>query len=180
MNLQEQGRGQEGISVAQSKGILERGFESAVWTIRKFANDEEAKRDNPYEVVSFKDNILLNSGINELWTILCSTGGTRFDNANAQLGVGDSAVAEVATQTDLQAATNRAFVGMMAGFPSFGTNQRGTWRASFGGAVANYAWNEFVVRNGATALRCLNRRVSAQGTKVVNQVWELSLEISLS
>jgi hypothetical protein len=122
----------------------------------------------------------LNSGINELWTILCSSGGTKFDNTNAQLGVGDSNTAEAATQTDLQATTNKAYVGMMSGYPTYGTNQMATWKASFDANTANYAWNEFVVRNGATALKCLNRKVSAQGTKTSGQVWELTLQITLS
>jgi len=179
-DLQEKGIGTEKIGVVQSKNISDGLKErEVVWTIRKFANDEMAKLDRPYETVSFKDNILLNVGINELWTLACSGSGTRFDNANAQLGVGDSNAAEAATQTALQGA-NQLYKGMMGGFPTFGTLQRATWRASFGGTEANWAWNEFTVRNGAAANRLLNRRVSAQGTKASGAVWELTLEITLA
>ena len=69
---------------------------------------------------------------------------------------------------------------MMAGFPTYGTDQKAIWKSSYDGNTANYAWEEFIVRNGATALKCLNRKVSAQGNKAINQVWELSISISLS
>ncbi len=72
------------------------------------------------------------------------------------------------------------FVAQASGFPTFGSLQRATWRSSFGGAIANYPWNEFTVRNGAVALRSANRRVIAQGTKASGAVWELTLEIALS
>ena len=132
------------------------------------------------QFTTIKGNCLLNEGINELWTILCSASGTKFDNTNAQTGVGDSTVAEAVTQTDLQAATNKAYVGMMAGFPTYGTDQKAIWKSSYDGNTANYAWQEFIVRNGATALKDICRKVSAQGTKASGQVWELSIQISLS
>ena len=69
---------------------------------------------------------------------------------------------------------------MMTSFPTYGTDQKAIWKSSYDGTTANYAWEEFVVRNGATALKCLNRKVSAQGNKALNQVWELSISISLS
>ena len=192
MNLEEKGQGKENIGVVQSKGILERAFEHAVWKIDRWASEADKKAGKIYskkealklfgvpQFTSFERNCLLNEGINELWTILCSAGGTKFDNATAQTGVGDSTVAADATQTDLQAATNKSYVGMIAGFPTYGTDQKVTWKSSCDGTTANYAWEEFIVRNGATALKDICRRVSAQGTKASGQVWELSIEISLS
>jgi len=190
-NLNEIGKGKEKINITQQKGILERAFESAVWKIARWASEEDRKAGKIYseeealilfkapQFTEIKGNCLLNSGINELWTLVCSSGGTKFDATNAQLGVGDSDTAESATQTDLQG-TNKAYVGMMSGYPTYGTNQKATWKASFDENTANFAWNEFVVRNGATAQKCLNRKVSAQGTKTSGQVWELTLEITLS
>lgn len=192
MNLEERGRGQEKLNIIQSKGILEKAFEHAVWRIARWASEADRKAKKIYsekealklfgapQFTEIEGNILLNSGINELWTLVCSASGTKFDSTNAQLGVGDSTVAEDATQTDLQAATNKAYAGMMTGFPTYGTNQKAVWKSSFDGNTANYAWNEFVVRNGPTAAKCLCRKVSAQGTKASGQVWELTLEITLS
>ena len=255
-NLQEKGRGKDSVGVVQLKKILERAFESAIWRIERWASEADKKAGKTYskkkalrlfgapQFTTFEGNVLLNSGINELFTLICSTTGTRWDNAIAQLGVGAGTTAELATQTSLQivrvqtawvasiayalgaivrpvsvgdanefiyecttagtsgtaeptwpttdgatvtsgtavftARKRIEFQGQMAGFPTFGTAQRSTWRASFGGTVANFAWNEFAVRNGATALRCLNRRMSAQGSKVAGAIWEISLEITLS
>lgn len=124
-------------------------------------------------------NLLLNEGIDEAWLLVLGSGGTPYNNANAQLGVGDSTVAEAATQTDLQATTNKLYKGMNAGYPTSGT-QKATWQSDFTSTEANYAWQEFSLRNGATADKNLNRKVSAQGTKASGQTWTLTLDITLS
>lgn len=153
-----------------------------LWTIRRWKSEEEYLQGKaPYSVSQFEHNVLLNEGINEMWTILCSSGGTKFDNTNAYLGVGDSNAAESASQTGLQAATNKLYKAMDTGFPTYGTSQKATWRSTFAGNEANFAWNEFTVANGnSDAAKNLNRKVSAQGTKISGQVWELTLEITSS
>jgi hypothetical protein len=130
----------------------------------------------------FKGNLLLNEGINELWTILCTaSSGTKFDNTNAYLGVGDDTTSESASQTGLQASTNKLYKAMDSGFPTSGTSQLATWRSTFGASDANFNWNEFTVANGnSDASVNLNRKVSNQGTKVSGQQWQLSLQITLS
>ena len=251
MDLKEKGKGKENIGVIQSKGILERAFENALWKIDRWVSEADRKAGKIYskaealklfgvpQFTEMKGNCLLNEGINELWTILCSASGTKFDNATAQTGVGDNtgpvwaastayALGAVVTPTTAnncvyecttagtsgtaeptwpttegttvtdntavwtchtQAAdakqtnligANKAFVGMMTSFPTYGTDQKATWKSSYDGTTANYDWEEFIVRNGATALKDICRKVSAQGTKASGQVWELSIEISLS
>jgi len=162
------------------KGIAERIKEKSRWTIRKFRSERDWRENRPYEVSSFDGNILLNEGINELWTILCSSGGTKFDNANAYLGVGDGTAVEDATQTALQG-TNKFYKAMDTGYPTYGSGQKAVWKATFQGTEANFSWQEFTVANGnSDAAVNLNRKVSDQGTKTSGQVWELTLEISLS
>lgn len=190
-NLMEKGKGTEKVGINQQAKVLERATESAVWKISRWASEEDREAGRVYseeealrlfkapQFTEIKGNILLNVGINELFTLICSSSGTKFDNANAQIGVGDGTTAEDATQTDLQG-TNKAYVGMMTGYPTYGSGQKATWKSSFDGSTGNYAWNEFVVRNGATAAKCLNRKVSSQGTKSSGQVWEVTLEITLS
>lgn len=165
-----------------------------LWRIRRFASEEqhaegvlmldEAAREmcGVPAITEFRGNVLLNEGINELWTIVCSAAsGTKFDNSNAYLGVGDSATAEAASQTGLQAATNKLYKAMDGGYPTFGTSQLATWRSTFGSSEANFAWEEFTVANGnSDAAVNLNRKTSSQGTKISGQVWELSLQITLS
>lgn len=130
-----------------------------------------------------KGNLCLNTGIQGFEKLIAglSSPPNAWDNAHAYLGVGDSTTAAVATQTDLQAATNYAYVGMVGGYPSQ-ASQTLSWQASFGSGVANYAWNEFVVTNASTKGSgvCLNRLVSAQGTKTSGQTWVLTLQITWS
>lgn len=153
----------------------------AKWTIEKYQNDDAFKSQNPFEVKEVDYNLALNEGINLLWSLVCGGAGTAFDNSNAYLGVGDSSAAEAATQTGLQAVTNKLYKGMEAGYPTYGTAQKATWRAVFDGTEANWAWAEFTVANGdSDASVNLNRKVSAQGTKVSGQIWTLQVEITLS
>ena len=150
------------------------------WRIRKFANKGEYDKGNPFEIIEFEHNALLNEGINHLWKLVCSSGETLFDNANAYLGVGDDNTAASATQTGLQG-SNKYYKNVDSGYPTFGTSQKATWVATFDGSGANFAWQEFTIANGnSDSAINLNRKVSNQGTKVISQVWELMLEISLA
>jgi hypothetical protein len=151
------------------------------WTVRKYANDEAFQRNESFEEAIVEGNLLLNEGIAELWDLACGLGSpTAFSNANAYLGVGDSSTAESAAHTGLQASSNKAYVGMESGYPSR-SGQTVTWRAVFGSAVANFAWNEFTVANGnSDSADNLNRKVSSQGTKASGQTWTLDLAITFS
>jgi len=134
----------------------------------------------PYEVKEGEGNCLLNSGINEIWDLVTGvvTGADHiFDNTHAQIGVGDSTTAAAATQTDLQAATNKTYKAMEATFPT-STLQKATFKSSFGSADANYAWNEWVVKQ-STSAKCLNRKVESLGTKTTG-TWTLEVTITLS
>jgi hypothetical protein len=131
----------------------------------------------PYEVINGEGNCLLNSGIDELWDLVCGDSANHFNNAGAQIGVGDSNTAANATQTDLQAATNKTYKGMDSGYPT-STSQKATFKASFGASDANYVWNEWVVKQ-ATSGKCLNRKVESLGTKT-GGTWTLQVDITLA
>ena len=150
------------------------------WTIRRYEDDQAFKDEKPYSVSEFEENVLLNEGIALMWDLIIAAGGTAFDNTNAYLGVGDSNTAEDATQTGLQATTNKVYVAMEATYPSR-SSQTVTWRSVFGSAVANFDWNEFTVANGnSDSATNMNRKVDAQGTKASGQTWTLDLAITLS
>jgi hypothetical protein len=183
----------EGILPQQKTILQESGKEKAYWGIKRYACDEDYKKGVIYDdkeakylfgvpqETQFKYNLLLNEGINALWTLVCSSSGTKFDNSNAYLGVGDSSTAENATQTALQASTNKLYKAMDATYPTYGTSQYATWKSTFTTSDANFAWNEFTVANGSSDTASnLNRKVSAQGTKLNTQTWELTLQITLS
>ncbi|MEO0166605.1 MAG: hypothetical protein ABIL39_10770 [candidate division WOR-3 bacterium] len=154
------------------------GFKTK-WKIEKYENEMAKELNMPYEISEFDGNIALNEGINALWTLVCGGSETPFNNTNAQLGVGSDNTSESATQTDLLDSTP-TWKGMDSGYPQYGSNQKVVFRSTFGANEANEAWNEFSVRNGASANKNLNRKVSAQGTKISGQVWILTLEISAS
>jgi len=155
--------------------------EHALWRIRKFESEAAHTAGKAYEIAEFQPNVLLNEGINELWTVLCSAAsGTKFGTGSF-LGVGTDDTAASASQTGLQEATDKLYKAMDASYPTYGTDQKATWRSTFGASEANFAWNEFTVANGNSDSSVnLNRKVSAQGTKTSGQVWELTLEITLS
>lgn len=149
------------------------------WTITKYANDEAVKAGKPYEEIQIAGNVMLNEGINEIWALVNGSGGTAYNNANSRCGVGDSTTAESAAHTDLQAASNKLYVAQNSGFPTIGSQQI-VFKCDFTSGQANFAWNEFSVDNGGTALKNLNRKVSSQGTKSSGQTWTLTLTITLS
>jgi len=160
--------------------IIEHAHARALWTIHKFEDDKAFAANDPYDVVEFGPNLLLNEGITALQNLLVGNAETSFSNANAYLGVGDDATAAAAGQTGLQAAVNKLYKAMEATYPQI-AGQTTTWRAVFIGTEANWAWNEFTVANGnSDAADNLNRKVSAQGTKTLGQTWTLDLQITWS
>ena len=162
------------------------------WVVRRYESEEAFRRgDKPQDQIDTKTgrilpgeehvprNLLLNEGIAELLLLLTGGTATAFDNANAYLGVGDSSASAVATQTGLQAATNKFYSAMEATYPQISA-QSITWRAVFGNSEANFQWNEFTVANGnSDAADNLNRKVQDLGTKTVG-TWTLDLTITFS
>jgi hypothetical protein len=148
---------------------------------------DSARHDSgaePDEVLELPKNLLLNAGITRMLNLLIGAGGTAFNNTNSRIGVGDSTTAAAATQTDLQAATNKYYMTMDATFPSV-SGQTVTFKSTFGSAVANFAWQEWGIDNGTTAnttgvAPMLNRRVTSMGTKASGATWVLTVTITVS
>jgi len=199
-NTREGGRGFESANV--KKVIDEYGKIKTEWRIWKYPKMESwAQKQLHYlhhvlgwSIEKVKDlgifekpsllwipgNILLNEGINLVWTLVCGGSGTPFNNANAYIGVGDSSTAESATQTGLLG-TNVAYKGMDSGYPQYGSNQQAKWQSTFGGDEANFTWNEITVANGSSnAATNLNRKVQSLGTKASGTTWVAQLTITLS
>jgi len=126
------------------------------WKVTKYNKGEST----PYEVNEFDGNLLTNEGMNHLWKIIC----------------GD-AVDDLETAPTFTAGVKE---GMEAGYPTFGTDQKANWKASYDGDTANQSWQEFGLLTKTTDGVLINRKVSDQGTKVSGQTWELELEIKLS
>jgi len=158
--------------------ISETNSSKRIWEIRKYLNRSDYEKDKPFEVSRFEGNIILDEGANAMWTLVAGGTETAFNAANAYLGVGDSNTAESATQTGLQATTNKLYKGMVSGYPQYGTNRQIVFKSEFTESEANFAWNEFTVANGSSdTAKNINRKVSAQGTKTSGQIWTLTFTI---
>lgn len=161
------------------------------WTIRRYADDAAFAAGMPTPVLDaegkelpgvseIEGNLLLNEGIQLLLDLLIGAGGTAYNNANSYLGVGDSSTAESASQTALQASTNKTYKAMQSTYPQR-SSQTVTWRAVFASGDANYAWAEFTIVNASSDTGTnLNRKVSSQGTKASGQTWTLDVTVTIS
>ena len=143
-------------------------FEAETWAARAI---------RPYEVLVGDYNAMVDNGI-DLALLLLVGGGAAFSNANARLGVGDSATAWATTQTDLVAATNKLRKGMNATYPVTGTKKQ-TFRSDFLTGEANWVWNEWGIFNAASGVTMLSRKVEALGTKA-SGTWTLTVDFSLA
>lgn len=160
-----------------------------VWRVRRFP-DAEAHRLGLAQAVEdpitglmlpaeqeVQGNLLLNEGIAALLNLLTGAAETAFSLANSYLGVGDSTTAAAATQTGLQASTNKFYAAATSVTIS---GQTVTWEADFQTGEANFAWNEVTVANGSSDTASnLNRKVTSLGTKATG-IWTLSLDITVS
>ena len=97
----------------------------ARWKVEKYHGNlpyEIVRYDvKPYEVIEGEGNLLLNEGINALFTLICGTGATKYDNSNARLGVGNSNSAAAASQTGLLGGSSK-FNDMDGGYPTYGSD----------------------------------------------------------
>lgn len=139
----------------------------------------------PFEVVEFEHNGILNEGATAIWDLVIGGTTTNYSNTNGYVGVGDSSAVYADTQTGLQAATNYLAKGMDAGYPQVPATRKMDWRGTYGGTEANWAWEEFCVANGTGieeggADDLLNRTVSSQGTKTSGQTWVLTITLEVA
>ena len=129
-------------------------------------------------MLRFEGNLILDEGANTLWTLVCGGVAVPYNSTNARIGVGDGTATEDPAQTGLQG-TNKYWKGMDAGYPTFGTARKATWRATFGATEANFTWNEITVVNAADDTgQNLNRKVQAMGTKAAGSTWIATLDIT--
>lgn len=150
------------------------------WRVRCLVEKFRPGEREPYQRLASKGNLALNEGLNYIWNRVCAGTGTALDASNAYLGVGDSSTAAVATQTGLQASTNKLYKGMDSGYPQFGSDQKLTLKSTFGPNDANFAWEEWTIANGnSDAAVNLNRKVESKGTKPQGEVWTLTAVLTL-
>jgi hypothetical protein len=110
-----------------------------------------------------------------------------FDATNATIGVGTSTTAFNVTQSDLIAAASVKAYGVVDGAPTNSPANQLQFVATFGTAVANFAWNEWGVFNSTgvaptASETMLSRKVESPslGTKTTAQSWEITCTLTVS
>lgn len=194
VNLTDRSQMQAGLPVGDSLHWR------AAWTLEKrrgaWTPDQITRGEatEPYEVIRGAGNLLMYGGASCLWEALLGNGTatagqtlTYFNNAQAAIGVGDSSTAAAATQTDLQAASNKLRKAMDATYPQHTDATTSgaasiVFRSTFGSSDANWAWAEWAIFNSSSAGtgRMLNRKVESLGTKVAGTTWTLTVTLSLA
>lgn len=122
---------------------------------------------------------LTNNGAIEIAKCAIGDSATQINNANAFLAVGDSSTAFAASQTDLQAATNKLRKAMDATYPQRSSNVL-TFRSLFGTSDANFAWNEHGIFNALSSGVMWSRKVESLGTKTGVQSWLLTVTVTVN
>lgn len=104
--------------------------------------------------------------------------GNALNASNARIGVGDSSTAFAASQTDLQAATNK-FRKIVDSAPGVAANVL-TFIATFASGEANFTWAEFGLFNSSSGATMLTRKVAAHGTKASGDVWTMTVVVTVT
>jgi hypothetical protein len=189
--MNEEGRLGEGAAVGAGQDGHEPVRWRAQWKVEKRHGDWTGEQiaageaPEPYEVIEREGNLLTYGGASILWEALIGAAVTAFSNANAYIGVGDSTTAAAATQTDLQAASNKLRKAMDSTYPQHtdgtgsSSNAQVVFKSTFASGDANWVWNEWAIFNAAAAGRMLNRKVESLGTKTTG-TWTMTVTLTLS
>jgi hypothetical protein len=122
---------------------------------------------------------LVNAARDLICNALVGNAITAYNNANAYIGIGDSATAFAVSQTDLQAATNKTRKAMDATYPQLATNVI-TFRSTFASSDANYTWAEYGVFNASTGGTMLLRNTATMGTKSSGSSWQITITLTIT
>lgn len=150
-------------------------------------------RDELLDAVEF-ENMLMYGGVSTLFqqsigngTVTAGQALTYFNNAQAAIGAGDSSTAAAATQTNLQAASNKLRKALDATYPLHtdgvtSISNTITFRSTFATTDANFNWQEVGIFNSTTDAvgRMLNRVAQNIGTKTsaVSRIVTATISIS--
>lgn len=122
---------------------------------------------------------LTNAGRDAIASAIVADSFTAFSNANAHIGSGDSNTAFAASQTDLQASSNKLRKAMEATYPQRTDNVL-TFRSLFGTSDANWDWEEWGIFNDDTAGVMLTRKAESLGSKTSAQSWLLTTTLTVA
>lgn len=166
--------------------------DAGIWEPK--SHDYEAAGIEPLDIVEGPQpgNLLLTVGADQLLDRL-NAAEQVWDATHGAIGVGDSSTAAGAGQTDLQAASNKRY-NVWDSTPTTPGSGQIVYVATFGTAVANFAWNEYgvVIPDTGTAYTSggtkqasyimLNRKAGSGllGTKTSAQSWVFTVTMTLA
>jgi hypothetical protein len=135
--------------------------------------------DRLKEVKEVRGNVFLNEGINYIWRLVKGEEGLTPFGSNSCVGVGDGTATADPSQTGLLG-TNKYYKTVDSGYPVVQGTQI-VFQATFGGAEANFTWNEWTVANGCSDDYInINRKVESLGTKASGATWVLQVVLTIS
>jgi len=150
----------------------------------------------PVEVVANLGNLLTRQGKKRLMDRLAGTASNQaLDATHCRVGVGDGSTAAADTDTDLSAvagSTHRQFKLVDSVTVGSGASSGVlTIVATFGTALANFAWSEWGVDGGTAdgttvtsetnaTPGLINRKVEALGTKTAAGTWVITVTITIT
>lgn len=156
------------------------------WKIEKFkAKDSEEiarKGIKPYETVCSEKDVLQHEGIIAIAYLIAGIGSakTAWNNANARIGVGNSAQGPVDTDGGLIGAS-KTYKAMNATYPQLSGDHNIVFQSDFIDTEAEYAWLEETIVNAATdAGDNLCRQNTSLGTKPAGQTWRVTGTVTFS
>jgi len=116
----------------------------------------------PKELKTVEGNALVEAGVDIVWTLACGDTATDYGSSNAtiQVYVTDSWVSGVLT----------------ASYPTYGSDGKATWKASWTGTSGDGPWSKWAVTNGA---QHLNEKTEDLGTKN-GGTWTLEVSITIT
>lgn len=168
----------------RKSGLLaaDHGYFIEKFTVIKFKNKARRIEDKPYDILEAicerGINCLLNGGITAMWNLMAGLSADHYSEAAAAIGIGSTATAASAAQTNLLDAS-AVWKAMDAGYPTV-ANQTITFSGTFADGQAEFAWQECAVRNGNATPVVMNRVVSSKGTKGAGEEWVARLQITLA
>jgi len=117
----------------------------------------------PVEVRKIEGNALIEAGVDVLWALVCGDGG-----ATSYGGANDTIEVYIVDTWDAGTADGD--------YPTYGSDGKATWKASWTGSDGDGVWSKWAVTNGA---QHLNEKTEALGTKS-GGTWTLEVSITIS
>ena len=161
--------------------LANHGFAIQGLSMRVTVRVEKFKQGSikPYQILESHHNKFLVEGMEQLKALMIGTNTDYYDNGNARTGVGNDNTAEDEAQTGLIGGSSE-YKAMDVTYPNVGTSKTIIFKSTYASAEGNFAWEEYIVDNGAADDDTLLRIVSSKGTKSAGETWSLQITCVLA